>query len=133
MGRQAMTEPKYGEPWEIEMRGSPDGPIALVSQMEDGRRQSGIYLNMPKDVRRAITSVNACASMSDPAAEIAAMREIVEAVKNERELNIQRENSSHGRERDLVFQEWCRAETAVIVALAAYDEIRKENYGPETA
>jgi hypothetical protein len=63
----------YGEPW---CEQSPPHPIA---------KSKGVYWLNPEQFNRAVTCVNACAGMADPAKEIKAMREAIreahEAIK----------------------------------------------------
>lgn len=61
------TTPYYGEPWRVVSLA--DGGIAS----SDG---SSIVDKLSKS-HRAIACVNACAGMTDPAAEIGAMREAI--------------------------------------------------------
>jgi hypothetical protein len=57
--------PDYGEPWSEQ---SPPHPIA---------RDKGVYWLNPEQFNRAIACVNACAGMSNPEKEIAAMRDAI--------------------------------------------------------
>lgn len=61
------TPPDYGEPWTPAFRNS-------------ARTFNGYDHGFMADFqKRAITCVNACAGMADPAAEIQAMRDVIKA------------------------------------------------------
>jgi hypothetical protein len=70
--------PDYGEPWKFS-RGEPS-----IESRDDDAVLTGIdYEIDDAKIQRAVSCVNACAGMADPAAEITAMREAIrEAIEH---------------------------------------------------
>lgn len=60
---EKQPAPDFGEPWHEQ---EPPHPISV---------RAGVYWLNPRQFNRAVSCVNACAGMADPAAEIQAMRD----------------------------------------------------------
>ncbi len=69
--------PDYGEPWKFS-QGEPS-----IESRDDDAVLTGIdYVIDEAKIQRAVSCVNACTGMTDPALEIAAMREAIREAHN---------------------------------------------------
>ena len=105
-----MSENKYGEPWRfIHGRDITDEGYSYICDA------SGFIFNDAHD-ERIIACVNACAGMSDPAAEIAALRKVAEAAERYADLvNSKRLDEPRG-----FVQAIGKVQAAILSAVAAY-------------